>query len=160
MDPGEYTEMDSLPIEKENAAGNVAKPLTSKSTFKAPSQDGPSTRVPLRTIAAKPQEHIAVRAVSAANKRLLERQPTASFAPSAQQGESLLPHKRMSYVGDEFAGVMLLLSLVCRTAAAHWRGGIFRRLLESGRSLRFLRSSQFHRFSYSAQRIADSRHLF
>lgn len=85
--------MDSAPVGKENATGNVAAPSNSKPAFKAPSQDGPKARVPLRALAAKPQEHVAVRAVSAANKRMLDRQATASATLGAHQGEPSRPTK-------------------------------------------------------------------
>ena len=80
-------QMDVAPVEKENAAGNVATPSKAKPSMKAPSQDGPKNRVPLRALAAKPQEHVAVRAVSAANKRMLDRQPATSFTPAGEQGK-------------------------------------------------------------------------
>jgi hypothetical protein len=79
--------MDTVPVEKENAAGNVAAPSKAKSIVKGSSQDGPTSRIPLRAVATKPQQPVAVRAVSTANKRMLDRQPTANIAPAAQQGE-------------------------------------------------------------------------
>ena len=79
--------MDTVPVEKENAAGNVAAPSKAKSIVKGSSQDGPTSRIPLRAVATKPQQPVVVRAVSTANKRMLDRQPTANIAPAAQQGE-------------------------------------------------------------------------
>lgn len=80
-------QMDVAPVEKDNAEGNVAIPLKAKPNMQAPSQDGLKNRVPLCALAAKPQEHVAVRAVSAANKRMLDRQPATSFAPAGEQGK-------------------------------------------------------------------------
>ena len=80
-------QMDVAPVEKENAAANVAVPSKAKPNTQAPSQDGPKNRVPLRALAAKPQEHVAVRVVSAANKRMLDRQPATSFTPAGELGK-------------------------------------------------------------------------
>jgi hypothetical protein len=79
--------MDFAPVEKENAAGNVATPSTAKPNMKAPSQNGSENRVPLRALATKPQQHVAVRAVLAANKRMLDRQPATSFTQAGEQGK-------------------------------------------------------------------------
>ena len=89
--------MDPLPAEKENATGNAAAPSKPKPVVKLLSQDGPSSRVPLRTVATKPQQPIAARAVSAANKRMLDRQPTASIAPVGQQGKRTRLNSRGCY---------------------------------------------------------------
>jgi hypothetical protein len=81
--------MDTLPAEKENATGNTAAPSKSKPIAKLLPQDGAVPRVPLRPMAAKLPQHVAVRAVSAANKRMADRQPTASFGAAAQHGEQM-----------------------------------------------------------------------
>ena len=80
-------QMDFALVEKENAAGNVATPSTAKPNMKAPSQNGSENRVPLRALAAKPQQYVAVRAVFAANKRMLDRQPATSFTQAGEQGK-------------------------------------------------------------------------
>ncbi len=97
--------MDSVPVEKENATGNVAAPSKTKPIVKSSSQDGTKHRAPLRMVAAPPQEHVAVRAVSAAHKRMLDRQPTASITPAAKQGGAM-------YLIFECAAILILAVLL------------------------------------------------
>ena len=124
--------MDSVPVEKENATGNAAAPSKTKPIVKSSSQDGTKHRAPLRMVAAQPQEHVAVRAVSAAHKRMLDRQPTASITPAAKQGGAM-------YLIFECTAILIwlfcshcndMLTCVHRAAASQGRGGILCRLFE------------------------------
>ena len=125
-------QMDSVPVEKENATGNVAAPSKTKPIVKSSSQDGTKPRAPLRMVAAPPQEHVAVRAVSAAHKRMLDRQPTASITPAAKQGRPMcLSNGCAAILTWLFCSLCDdMLTRAHRAAASQGRGGIFCRLFE------------------------------
>ena len=112
--------MDSVPVEKENATGNAAAPSKTKPIVKSSSQDGTKHRAPLRMVAAPPQEHVAVRAVSAAHKRMLDRQPTASITPAAKQGGAM-------YLIFECTAILILAVLLSLQLYADMREQIYRK---------------------------------
>jgi hypothetical protein len=124
--------MDSVPVEKENATGNNAVTSKSKPIVKSSLQDGAKHRVPLRTVVAPPQEHVAVRAVSAAHKRMLDRQPTANVNLAAKQGEPMcLSNARATICTWLFCSNYYDMLTTERRGAANQGGGsIFCRLFE------------------------------